>query len=105
MRTTIRVLAAAMAALTLAACGGTAAAHHATPRPAVPSARAAADCSKLSASQLPLVAYDQLLIGEVSRIAHGGIASAAQERTARAAMAAAVRASCPQFTYLIAEDQ
>ena len=104
MRTTTRALVTAMAALTLAACGGGAAGHHAAARHAVPRARAVADCSKLTASVLPLATYDQLLTGEASRIANGGNASTAQERTARAAMAAAVRASCPQFAYLIAED-
>jgi len=63
--------------------------------------RAAADCSKLSAAAFPPAAYDQLVTTETGRIAGGGSATAAQTRKAKAALAAEIRGSCPQFAYLL----
>ena len=88
----------------LAACGGShpkpaasPAAHSASPAAL---SHASADCSKLAAAAFPPAAYDKLVIREVSRLAGGGNASAAQERKARATIASEIRAACPQFADL-----
>jgi hypothetical protein len=67
---------------------------------ATTAAHSSAACSKLAASALPMAVYDELVTRKVSQIAHGGSASRADVRTARAKVAAEVRTWCPQFSYL-----
>lgn len=92
----------------LAACAAShpaAVHHHATPAASpVTDSRAAAACSKLTAAAFPPAAYDQLVISEANRVAHGGNLTPAQTRKVKATIAAEVKASCPQFAYLSKQE-
>lgn len=106
MKPILRAAVALAAAATLSACASTPApAPKASPAVSITavSRAAAAACSKLGASALPLTAYDELLIAEADKI--GGTLSKAQVRHVHAVVAAEVAAGCPKFSYLAKQDQ
>lgn len=92
------VVLAAAATITVIAMSGN---HAPTAPPAAHPVAATAICTKLSASAFPPAAYDELVIKEVNRITHGGSASTEDVHTAKATLAAEVKAACPQFSYLV----
>ncbi|HVB45777.1 MAG TPA: hypothetical protein VNF47_24140 [Streptosporangiaceae bacterium] len=111
MRTSAFGAAAVLSACAaLAACGGHPALARSTAAPVSPPAvsaspaDSAADCAAL-ASSFPPAAYDALVTAQVSKLARRGPVTAAQVRAARAHVAAAVAAGCPQFFYLAAQDE
>lgn len=104
---TAAVAVALVLAFTLADGTAKTARHHALAARAAAlftPAQAAKTCSALTAAPIPLAAYDQAVISEVTALSRHGNATRAQSRQALAAVAGEVRSDCPQFRALIAQE-